>query len=1563
MPRLRQRDILHKAFSKFTIKLLSSEEVLKTSKGEVTKAETVNYRTYKPEKDGLFCERIFGPQKDWECSCGKYRGSRYKGIVCDKCGVEVNRRSVRRERIGHIKLAVPIVHIWFFRSLPSKIGNLLDYTVKTLEQIIYYEKYVVIKPGRIIADYQLLTERYSKTYLEKYHKFITELEKLLYLSIKDDTQRDQINVVLKEFYANFEEKPEVKKIFETLNEKVNEMLEMIERFVVEKYREKDIRERVYAILYDDYDFMEPVSSFIDHDKDIQSIPVKEKKDVSRFDNLIKDVANLKFMSIVKDIKYKSLMSESDYNSVIEKVEKYDNDYSGEENFRAEIGAEAVRLLLREIDVKQMSSEMRKRIETEKSEQNKLDILKKLNVVESFKNNMEYNKPEYMVLDVIPVIPPELRPLVPLEGGRFATSDLNDLYRRVIIRNNRLKKMLEIKAPEVIVRNEKRMIQEAVDSLFDNGRKNNVVRSDGKRALKSLSDSLKGKQGRFRSNLLGKRVDYSCRSVIVVGPKLKLHQCGLPKEMALELYKPYLIRKLIEYDPNVTTIKNAKKEIEKGTDKVWELLEGLVDAHPVLLNRAPTLHRLGIQAFQPVLIEGKAIQLHPLVCKAFNADFDGDQMAVHLPLSPEAKLEARLLMLASHNLLHPATGRPITYPTQDMVLGIYYMTKRNMDKEKNPKIYSSIDEIMMAIDFKVINYHTDIKYLFRNEFIDTTPGRVLFNEVLPKEMTENKFFNELMVSSQVEKIIEEAIEKVGFSQTALLLDRLKDFGYHYATKSGISIGLDDFVISPLKDKVLKAAEKKVEAIKDSYAEGQITETERYNKVVDEWTKATNKIENDMYDNLRLDKGGFNPVFMMMDSKARGSRTQIKQICGIRGLMQKPQKNIEVSSDSVIENPIKTNFIDGLSILDYFISTHGGRKGLADTALKTADAGYLTRKLVDVSHDVVVTEEDCHTIMGIEISDLKEGDKVLENFEDRIYGRVLAEDVVDFSEDPNGEIICEAGTLVDKAVAKKIVNHNIEKVKIRSVLTCESKKGICAKCYGQNLTTRKLVCVGEAVGIIAAQSIGEPGTQLTLRTFHVGGSADIATIKSEEFAKYDGHIELRDVETVQYEKSDVVIRRNGVIRLIDDFGKEVMSEKIPYSATLLVKDKDRVEKGQPLYKWDPYSYVILSHKSGKVKFKDIVEGSTFKTSFDEKIGQKYKVMIEPKERTLKPTIFILDKNGNEIAKYLPPSGGALQVDDGDKVKAGQGLIKMQRSQGKAKDITGGLPRVSELFEARDPKDPAILSEIDGVVRYGDFKGTSQIIMVEDLNGNEVRTYSVPRGKHILVHDGDIIYAGEKLTEGSIKPDDILHILGTTRVQHFLVNQIQEVYRGSGVNPNDKHIEVIVRQMLQKVQIVNPGDTSFLEGDKVSKFVLSRKNSDLYDKIIVVDPGDSKFEEGEMLITYEVENRNKKLADEGKKPITIRPARPATYKPLLLGITEAALQVDSFISAASFQETTKVLTDAAIKSSTDYLEGLKENVIMGNLLPCGTGLAKYNYLKVRNKFEEEIEEEETARINFRD
>jgi DNA-directed RNA polymerase subunit beta' len=1554
MPRLRQRDVLHKTYSKFSIKLLSSDQVLKDSKGEVTKPETVNYRTYKPEKDGLFCERIFGPQKDWECSCGKYKGSRYKGVTCDKCGVEVNKRSVRRERIGHIKLAVPVVHIWFFRSLPSKIGNLLGYTVKVLEQIIYYEKYVVIKAGRIIEDYQNLIEKYSKTYFEKYHKFITELEKVFYLSIKDISHNNKLDLIAKEFTANFESNEENDKLFEDLKVFINEIAGVIEGYVTEKYREKDIRQRIYSTLYDDENFSDIISKFVDIDKDFLAIAEKEKKDVLCFDKLVKDLVNLRFMSIVKDIKYKTLISESDYNDILEKTENYEDEYQEFEQFRAEIGAEAVRLLLSKTDVHQLAKEMRKQIGLEKSEATKYEILKKLNVVESFKNNTETNKPEYMVLDVVPVIPPELRPLVPLEGGRFATSDLNDLYRRVIIRNNRLKKMLDIKAPEVIVRNEKRMIQESVDSLFDNGRKNNVVRSDGKRALKSLSDALKGKQGRFRSNLLGKRVDYSCRSVIVVGPKLNLNQCGLPKEMALELYKPYLIRKLIEYDPNVTTIKNAKKEIENGTDKVWELLEALVDAHPVLLNRAPTLHRLGIQAFQPTLVEGKAIQLHPLVCKAFNADFDGDQMAVHLPLSPEAKLEARLLMMASHNLLHPASGHPVAYPTQDMVLGIYYMTKTKGKKEKNPKIFSSVDEIELAVDFKTIDYHSTIKFLYKGELIDTTPGRVMFNEVLPAEMREERYYNEVMISSNVERIIEEAIEEVGFSKTSLFLDRLKDFGYYFATKSGISIGLDDFVISAEKDKMLNQAEKRVNLIRSSYEEGQITDTERYNKVVDEWTKATNKIENNMYENLRLDNDGFNPVFMMMDSKARGSRTQIKQICGIRGLMQKPQKKMEVSSDSVIENPIKTNFIDGLSVLDYFISTHGGRKGLADTALKTADAGYLTRKLVDVAHDVVITEVDCHTIMGIDIADLKEGDKVLESFVDRIYGRVLAEDVVDFSKNSDGVIICEAGTLVDKKIAKNIMNHDIEKVKIRSVLTCEAKKGVCAKCYGQNLTNRNLVSVGEAVGIMAAQSIGEPGTQLTLRTFHVGGSADIATVKSNIIAKYDGTIDLENVETVVYDKNCIAIRRSGKLRLIDKYGKEVMNESIPYSAVLMIKNKEEVKKNQVLFKWDPYSYVILSHVKGFIKFKDIVEGSTFKTSFDEKVGRKYKVMIEPKERALKPMIYIVDKDGKELAKYLPPSGGALQIEDGQKVKAGQTLIKMQRTQGKTKDITGGLPRVSELFEARTPKLPAILSEIDGIVKYGEFKGTSQQIMVEDLNGSEIRTYGVPRGKHILVHDGDVIYAGEKITEGSVKPHDILQILGTTRVQHYLVNQIQEVYRSSGVNPNDKHIEIIVRQMLQKVQVVNPNDTSFLDGDQVSKFALAKKNNEIHDKVVVISGGGTKYPEGDMFVTYEIENANKKLKEANKEEIKYRVAHPATYKPLLLGITQASLQVDSFISAASFQETTKVLTNAAISSSTDYLEGLKENVIMGNLLPCGTGLAKYNYIKVKsNEVIEEVAE----------
>ncbi|MBN1971927.1 MAG: DNA-directed RNA polymerase subunit beta' [Candidatus Delongbacteria bacterium] len=1563
----RQRDVLHKTFTKFSIKLMSPDKILKMSKGEVTKPETVNYRTYKPEKDGLFCEKIFGPTKDWECSCGKYKGIRYKGIICDKCGVEINKRSLRRERIGHIKLAVPIVHIWFFRALPSKIGNLLDYTVKTLEEIIYYEKYAVIQNGTVIDNYQRIIENHNKEVLQKYHTYMGEIEKLISHSIKNGSQLSQALEVTNNFLVNFELESDAQ-LFEDLKERVRELDEFVDAIVNDKARdrkprEKEVRNRLSTKLHDEDDFLEPLLKLVDYDKDLRKLSETDKFGMPNFNALLKDLIDKDIVNLVKDLKYKSLITETDYNTIIDKVEKHEDDLAEEEWFVAEIGAKAIKTLLSMFDIKKVSFDYRQAIKTEKSEIVKAEILKKLNVIESFKRNIEQNKPEYMVMDVVPVIPPELRPLVPLEGGRFATSDLNDLYRRVIIRNNRLKKLLEIKAPEVIIRNEKRMIQEAVDSLFDNSRKNTVVRSDGKRPLKSLSDSLKGKQGRFRNNLLGKRVDYSGRSVIIVGPQLNLNQCGLPKEMALALYKPFLIRKLIEYDDNVSTIKNAKKEIEKGTDKVWELLEELVDGHPVLLNRAPTLHRLGIQAFQPILVEGKAIQLHPLVCKAFNADFDGDQMAVHLPLSPEAKLEARFLMLASQNLLHPATGKPIAYPTQDMVLGIYYMTKEASGLVGEGKYFNSIDEILLAVEFNTVKYHSKIKYRYKNTWVDTTPGRVLFNDILPEEMKSKKFYNQVMITGNVEKVIDEAIEKVGISKSAQFLDRLKSFGFKYATRSGISIGLDDFVISQEKDKVLKNAEKDVTKLREHYTDGLITDKERYNKVVDVWTKAVNKIENDMYENLRTDRAGFNPVFMMMDSKARGSKTQIKQICGIRGLMQKPQKNIELSSESVIENPIKTNFMDGLSVLDYFISTHGGRKGLADTALKTADAGYLTRKLVDVAQDVVITEDDCNTIMGIEMTNLKEGDQVIEKLEDRIYGRVLVDDVVDYKNNPDGEIVAKAGTIVTQEVAEIIVKHDIEKVKIRSVLTCESKKGVCSKCYGINLSTKRSVDLGEAVGIIAAQSIGEPGTQLTLRTFHVGGSADLTTISSTIEANYDGRVNLEYVETVDYANKKVVIRRNGKVTLTDEYGKEVMSENIPYASLLYVEDGQFVKKGDMICNWDPYSNVILAHTDGIISFRDIVEGSTYKEIQDDKIGRTIKEMIEPKERKLKPSLVIIDKTGKELAKYLPPTGGSLEIEDGDKVKAGQILVKMQRSTGKTKDITGGLPRVEELFEARNPKDPAIISEIDGKVKYGDFKGTQQQIIVEDINSDEKRTYLVPRGKHILVHEGDFIYAGERITDGAIKPHDILKILGTNRVQEFLVNQIQEVYRMSGVNPNDKHIEVIVRQMLQKVEIIYPGDTSFLEGDQISKITLSKENNDILGKVVVTDPGDSKYEVGEILESYEVEKKNKELSDEGLKEVLIRDAELATYQPLLLGITQASLQVDSFISAASFQETTKVLTDAAIKSSVDLLEGLKENVIMGNLIPCGTGISKHNYIEVTTKEPDpyEIDEDDFEEERF--
>lgn len=1550
MHKPKQRDVLHKAFSKITVKLMSPSKMLEASKGEVTKPETVNYRTYKPEKDGLFCEKIFGPTKDDECSCGKYKGARYKGIICDKCGVEVNKRSVRRERMGHIQLAVPIVHIWFFKALPSKIGNLLNFTVKTLEEVIYYEKYVVIHTGKTIDNYQYVIEKYSKDILERYHKYLMDLELTLYHAIKNGPQLDKALEVTNEFLENFKAE-ETGDLFDNLKEKVRELQEYIENLLNDKTRErkpreKEVKLKIYAKLHDPDDFLEPIAELVKYDKAIDLISKEDMANIPNMVKLLADLTDKELVSVVKDLKYQSLITETDFNTIMDKVEEYEDEFEDTDRFIAEIGGPAVKTLLSRLDIKKMSTELRKQIGEEKSELTKRDILKRLSVIESFKKNIESNKPEWMVMDVVPVIPPELRPLVPLEGGRFATSDLNDLYRRVIIRNNRLKKLLEIRAPEVIIRNEKRMIQEAVDSLFDNSRKSTVVRSDGKRALKSLSDSLKGKQGRFRNNLLGKRVDYSGRSVIIVGPRLKLNQCGLPKEMALTLFRPFLIRKLQEYDPNISTVKNAKKEIEKKSDIVWELLEKIVDGHPVLLNRAPTLHRLGIQAFHPTLVEGKAIQLHPLVCKAFNADFDGDQMAVHLPLSPEAKLEARFLMLASQNLLHPATGKPIAFPTQDMVLGVYYMTKERKGLPGEGKVFDTIDEMLLAIDFKKLTYHTKIKYIYKGRLIDTTPGRVMFNNILPKELQDSNFYNNVMTSSNVESIIGEAIEKVGISKSAVFLDKLKDFGFSFATKSGISIGLDDFVISPEKDKILKKAEKEVSKYRVSYEEGLITDKERYNKSVDIWAKAAKAIETDMYDNLRSDNQGFNPVFMMMDSKARGSRSQIKQICGIRGLMQKPQKSLEASSEAVIENPIKTNFIDGLSVLDYFISTHGGRKGLADTALKTADAGYLTRKLVDVAQDVVVTMDDCNTIMGIEMTPLKDGDKVIETLESRIVGRVLAEDVIDYSENAEGEIIAYEGTLINKEIAKNIVSHSIQKVKIRSVLTCEAKKGVCAKCYGVNLTNNKLVFVGEAVGIMAAQSIGEPGTQLTLRTFHVGGSAELTTTVSEFIAPQDGRVEFEYVKFVEYEGRNVVIRRNGTLKIIDDYGKEIAKELIPFASTLHIKDGDTVKKGQRLFDWDAYNNVLLSLRDGKIIFKDIVEGSTYKVVEDEKINRSIRQMIEPKERRMHPTLILADKDGKELARYFPPTGGYLEVEDGQEVKAGQILVKMQRSQAKAKDITGGLPRVQELFEARNPKEPAIITEIDGRVKYGESKGTSEQIIIEDINSDEKRTYLVPRGKHILVHEGDFVYAGDQLTDGAVKPHDILQILGTTKVQDFLVNQIQDVYRQSGVNPNDKHIEVIVRQMLQKVQIINPGDTSFLEGDQVSKLALSRANQDIHGKVVIVDPGDSKYEEGELLENYEIEKKNKELTDEGLKEIVVRDAELATYQPLLLGITQASLQVDSFISAASFQETTKVLTDAAIKSSVDYLEGLKENVIVGNLIPAGTGLSKYNYLKVTKK-----------------
>ena len=1404
-------------FSRITIGLASPDNILERSYGEVLKPETINYRTYKPERDGLFCERIFGPVKDYECACGKYKRIRYKGIVCDRCGVEVTEKKVRRERMGHIKLVVPVVHIWYFKSLPNKIGYLLGMSSKKLESIVYYERFVVIQSG-LRAD--------------------------------------------------------------------------------------------------------------------------------------------------KGQNYGDLLTEEEYLDILEALPK-DNQYLADDDpnkFIAKMGAEAVHDLLQRIDLDQLSFDLRNAAATETSQQRKADALKRLSVVEAFRdaNTRITNRPEWMVMQYVPVIPPELRPLVPLDGGRFASSDLNDLYRRVIIRNNRLKRLLEIKAPEVILRNEKRMLQEAVDSLFDNSRKSNAVKAEGGRALKSLSDVLKGKQGRFRQNLLGKRVDYSGRSVIVVGPELKLHECGLPKDMAAELFKPFIIRKLIERGI-VKTVKSARKLVDKKEAIVWDILENILRGHPIMLNRAPTLHRLSIQAFQPKLIEGKAIQLHPLVTTAFNADFDGDQMAVHVPLSNAAVLEAQLLMLSSHNILNPQNGTPITLPSQDMVLGLYYITKgkRSTETEKvkgEGKIFYSNDEVIIAYNEKVVDLHAWIKVktnirnddgLIEHKMIETTVGRVIFNQSVPNEVG---FVNALLTKKNLREIIGDIIKITNIPKTAKFLDDIKQLGFRTAFQGGLSFNINDLIIPDIKEELLNNAKGEVDEVWENYNVGLITNNERYNQIVDIWSRVDTRITESLIRELSHDKQGFNSVYMMLDSGARGSKQQIKQLAGMRGLMAKPRKSGSTGSE-IIENPILSNFKGGLNVLDYFISTHGARKGLADTALKTADAGYLTRRLVDVAQDVVITEEDCGTLRGIATTALKDNEDVIEPLSDRIEGRTSLHNIYDPLTD---QLLIEAGEEIGPEAAKKIEDAGIEAVEIRSVLTCESKRGVCVKCYGKNLASGALAQKGDATGIIAAQSIGEPGTQLTLRTFHVGGVAGSASVESTLPAKFDGVIQFDGLRTVTTEnleggKVQIVIGRTGEVRIIDTKNDRLLiTNNIPYGATLMVKDGQKVNKGDVICTWDPFNNVIMAEINGVVKFENVIEGVTYREEADEQTGHREKVVIETRDKTKIPSIIV---DGKETKSYNLPTGSHIVVEEAEEVKAGKVIVKIPRVLGKLRDITGGLPRVTELFEARNPSNPAIVSEIDGVVTMGAVKRGNREIIIEAKDG-VTKKYLVPLTRQILAQDGDFVKAGSPLSDGQISPQDILSIQGPFAVQQYVVNEIQEVYRLQGVRINDKHIEVIVRQMMRKVSIVDPGDTKFLEEDLEDKFEFLQENDFIYDKKVVTEPGDStKLRPGQIVSLREVREENSILRRNDKKLVEFRDARPATSAPTLLGITKASLGTQSWISAASFQETTKVLSSAAIQGKTDEMLGLKENVITGHPIPAGTGLREFDNMIVGSKEEYEL------------
>ena len=1392
-------------FQRISISLASPEDIIERSHGEVLKPETVNYRTYKPERDGLFCEKIFGPTKDYECYCGKYKRIRYRGIVCDRCGVEVTEKKVRRERMGHIALTVPVAHIWYFKSAPNKISAVLGVPAKKLEAVIYYEKYIVIRPGN------------------------SGLSKL------------------------------------------------------------------------------------------------------------------------------DLLSEDEYLDILDKIPE--NDLLADddpEKFVAKMGAEGIYDLLKEIDIDELAKDLRERMATETSQQRKAEVLKRLSIIKWFEESKGVNRPEWMIMKVIPVIPPDLRPLVPLDGGRFATSDLNDLYRRVIIRNNRLKRLIEIKAPEVILRNEKRMLQEAVDSLFDNSKKSSAVKSESNRALKSLSDSLKGKQGRFRQNLLGKRVDYSARSVIVVGPELQMHECGLPKFMAAELYKPFIIRKLIERGI-VKTVKSAKKIVDRKDPVIWDILENVMKGHPVLLNRAPTLHRLGIQAFQPRMIEGKAIQLHPLACTAFNADFDGDQMAVHLPLSNAAVMEAQLLMLGSQNILNPANGTPITVPSQDMVLGLYYITKiRPNAKGQGLKFYGP-EEVIVALNERAIELHAKVSVRLPKDkmhpeagtqMVETTAGRIIVNQFVPEEVP---YVNEVLGKKALRKIITEVIKNTGVSRTAHFLDDIKNLGYDRAFRAGLSFNLGDVLVPPEKYDLINEGYRQVEEIKNNYGMGFITDNERYNKVIDLWTSIDNKLTGIVEKQISADQQGFNPVYMMLDSGARGSTQQIKQLCGMRGLMAKPQKSGAAGAE-IIENPIVSNLKEGMTVLEYFISTHGARKGLADTALKTADAGYLTRRLVDVSHDVIINEEDCGTLRGLIATAIKNKDEVVESLGERILGRTSVHDIFN---PITGELIIKAGEEIREATANLIDSLPIEQVEIRSVLTCESRKGVCAKCYGRNLATSRMVEKGEVVGVIAAQSIGEPGTQLTLRTFHVGGTASSTAADSSIESKYNGKLQFEELRTLQRVSDEgsvqeVVVSRMTELKIIDEnTGITFSTYDVPYGSILYKKDGDAVQKGDLICEWDPYNAITIVETSGTVRYESMVAGSTYREeSADEFSNNKDKVIIESRDKTKNPSIYIVDENGESLKQYNLPVGAHIPVSDGQQVKVGDIIMKIPRAIGKSNDITGGLPRVTELFEARTPSSPATISELNGEVHMGKITRGNREIFVRNKSGIE-KKYLVPLSKQILVQENDYVRAGSRLSDGGISPTDILNVLGPVKAQEYIVNEVQAVYRLQGVKINDKHFEIIVRQMMRKVQIISPGDTEFLQEELVDKWRFMDANDAIYGKRYIIDAGDSqRFKKGDIIFEREFHNENESLARQNLKLMVVRDARPATASQVLQGITRAALKTDSFISAASFQETTKVLSEAAIRARVDDLEGLKENVICGHLIPAGTGQKDFQDIVVSSK-----------------